>query len=183
MATASPNTIFGVNALLHVFILTAFLVVFYKVFVTKLETEAIHGELKKMLDKTLPDMFDKAEAATGTFKSAVQNMQSSGLLDKMDEATSKEDPQVTSYNNWLFVSSFLVILGLFVLLVATVILLTSICGLDIHFAAIIRENIVLFMAIGIAEFLFFTRIALHFVPASPSYMTQQLTTSLQNQFK
>ena len=47
---ASPNFIFGFNALLHVFILTAFLVIFYQVVVTKLDTDAIKSELTHTLN-------------------------------------------------------------------------------------------------------------------------------------
>lgn len=184
MVTASSNIIFGVNALLHVFILTTFLVVFYKFYVTKLETDAIHKQLRNMLNKTLPDMFASADSASDQkFKTAVQKMKESGILDKLQQLYAENDPTVTTYNSWLFTSAFITILGLFLLLFVAVFLLTTICGLDIHFGAIVRENIVLFIAIGLAEFLFFTKIALHFVPAAPSYMTQQLTDTLQKEFK
>jgi uncharacterized BrkB/YihY/UPF0761 family membrane protein len=42
------------------------------------------------------------------------------------------------------------------------------------------ENIILFLIVGIIEFLFFTKIALKYVPAPPSLLLNSLITNLKN---
>lgn len=180
---APPNIIFGVNALLHVLILTTFLVVFFKYYVTKLEKAAIQHELEKAIKNELPAVFRQADSASGNaFKAAVQGMKSSGLFDTMKNTYAMEDPEVTIHNKGLFTSSFIVIIALFLLTALAVFILYKVSNLDIHFLSLLRENAILFIGIGIAEFMFFTKIALHYIPAPPSYMSQQFINTLKTEF-
>jgi len=182
MTDVSPNFIFGVNALLHVFILTTFLVVFYKLVVTKLETKAIDNQLRSALNKSLPGMFVLLDASSGnTLKPALQSLKSNGALGKLQLLYSTPDPSTTSYNSWLFRCAFVVVGALF-LLVLTVILLTQLFNININLTAILRENAVLFLAIGLVELGFFLKIALKYVPAAPSFLSQQVIDSLQDEF-
>jgi hypothetical protein len=174
---APPNFIFGFNALLHVFILTAFLVIFYQVVVTKLETDAIKSELTRTLNKSLPQLF--ADIDTGdTLKSFLNNLQQTDILDKFEILYSKPDVATTSWNSWLFLAAYGVIGGLF-LIVVTVVFVTWIFGIDIHLVALLRENTTLFIAIGIVELVFFLTIALKYAPAPPSYLMQEVAKAVK----
>ena len=174
---ASPNFIFGFNALLHVFILTAFLVIFYQVVVTKLETDAIKSELTHTLNKSLPQLFANIDT-DDTLKSFLRNLQQTDILDKFETLYSKPDPSTISWNSWLFLVAYGVIGGLF-LVVVTVVLVTWTFGIDIHLVALLRENTTLFIAIGIVELVFFLTIALNYAPAPPSYLTQEVANAIK----
>lgn len=184
MADASQNAIFGINVLMHVFVLTAFLVVFYKFYVTKLEVSAIHGQIQTVMDSTLPDFFERANTSSGgTFKSAMIKLKSGGVLDRLRTEYAKPDALTVTYNNGLFRSAFIVVFGILALVIVSVFLMSTICGQNIHFYEILRENIVLFSAIGVAEFIFFTHIALHYSPALPSEMNKELIDGLRTKFR
>jgi len=61
----------------------------------------------------------------------------------------------------------------------TVVLVSVVGGIEVGWAALARENVVLFVAIGVVELIFFLKIALKFVPAPPSYMNQQVIDTLK----
>jgi hypothetical protein len=175
---APENFIFGLNALLHVFILTAFLVIFYQVVVTKLETDAIKNELTRTLNKSLPQMFAEIDDQDNTLKSFLRNLQQTNILDKFETLYAKPDPSTTSWNSWLFLAAYGVVGGLF-LVVLTVVVVTWLFDIDIKLAALLRENATLFIAIGIVELVFFLTIALKYAPAPPSYLTQEVANAIK----
>jgi len=180
MTDASPNFLFGFNALMHVFILTTFLVIFYKLVVTKLETSAIDSQLTHALNKSLPDMFVQLDTASdNTLKPILQTLKTNGTLGNLQTLYAMPDPATTSYNSWLFTSAFIVIGALF-MLVMTVILLTWLFDVNINLAAVLRENTALFIAIGVVELVFFLKIALKYVPAPPSYLNQQVVDTIKS---
>lgn len=174
---ASANFIFGFNALLHVFILTAFLVIFYQVVVTKLETEAIKSELTHTLNKNLPQMFAELDA-NNNFKPFLRNLQQTDILDKFEKLYSKPDPSTVSWNSWLFLAAYGVVGSLF-LIVVTVVFMTWLFDIDIKLTALLRENATLFIAIGVVELVFFLTIALKYAPAPPSYLTQEVANAFK----
>ena len=178
--TVSRNFIFSVNALLHIFILTTFLVIFYKIVVTKLESEAIESEIASALNKSLPAIFaDLDTDAQDKLSPILHKLQDTGSLDKLEELYSEPDASTTSYNSWLFTACYLVVGALFIIIV-TVFLLTWKFDVDIKLGGLLRENAALFLAIGLVELVFFLTIALKFAPAEPSYLNQQLVNALQD---
>lgn len=183
MSQASRALTFTVNAMLHVFILSTFLVILYKFVITNMETAAIHSQLRKELNGTLPEMFTQMDASSGNIlKHVLLGLKSDGMLSKLSHSYSKPDTATMYYNNWLLGTSYLVCGGM-LLLIFAVLVMTWVCGIDIHFKAILTENVVLFLLIGLIELAFFLKIALNYIPAPPSYINQSLIDALKDEFK
>lgn len=177
---APRNFVLGFNALLHVFILFTFLVIFYKVIVVKLETDAIEGEVKHALNQSVPDLLlDLDETSNGSLKKILQSLEETGALKKLQDLYAKPDRETVTYNWWLFTASFIVA-GTLSLLVVVVIGMAWFFDIDIKLAEKIRENAALFIGIGIVELVFFLQVALKYIPAPPSYLNQQVIDALKN---
>ncbi len=181
---AAPNTVFGINILLHVFVLFTFLVVFYIVVVTKLETDAIHHQVKRALDSNLKLAFASADMTTdGQFKSAVQALDSVGVLDRLTIAFSVPDPANTEANKGLFQTAISACIALFLVIATFVFALSWLCKKKVYFPALLRENFIVFGLVGLVEILFFLAIALSFVPEVPSTLLKSIVDSFQKHVK
>lgn len=178
--TASKNFVLGFNALLHVFILFTFLVIFYRVIAVKLEADAVQGEVKHALNQSTPELLqDFDEKSNGALKPILQSLEDTGALQKLQDLYAEPDRETETYNWWLFTTAFVVAGSLF-LTVLVVGGMSWYFDIDIKLGEKLIENVALFVGIGIVEFFFFRYIALKYIPAPPSYLNQQVIDALKN---
>jgi len=176
---ASPNIIFGINTLIRVSILTTFLVVLFK-YGSKFATNEIHRKVSDALNLILPSVFDLGGS---TLTTAIQSIKVTGVMDRLQKYFGKENPVVITNNKGLFSSAFITVLAICLLTFVSIMLLTKVCGINIDIGVMLRDNIVLFIIVGIIEYIFFMGVTLHYIPFIPSDIMQQVLDTLKQDLK
>ena len=102
-----------------------------------------------------------------------------GLSAKLIKKFEEPSEYVLEHNKWVKLSAIAVAIVGVVVLGLVLYILYNTCGQCVPLKHILMENVIVFACVGVVEYLFFTRIALKFVPAPPSL----LISSLINKFK
>jgi hypothetical protein len=167
---------FSVNVFVHVIILFTFLTVFFILFVSKLTKDMFENEISHLIDENIEKLITGLDEDTRMNLSVFMRVIP---MDKLIKAYEKPSDYVLEHNKWLKLSAVCVsVVGVIILALVLYVVYNS-CGQCVPLKHIIVENIIVFICVGIVEYLFFTRVALKFVPAPPSL----LVTSLINKFK
>jgi hypothetical protein len=173
------NVSFFVNAVLHILILLVIVSTFYFVFVEKLSKEKFQDELEDLINTNLGPALVNADK-DGAFKLALQNINIDHIVNYYQNKT---DKAMTIQNRWLKRVVVMAIVFLIVTIILTIYILKISCHQCAPFSHILKENILLFMFVGVVEVTFFMTIARKFVPTEPSLMMRSIVDSLKNNFK
>lgn len=171
---STNKTIFGINITLHVTILFAFLSIFFVMYVSKLEQNAINGQLQDQINNAVVnglqqnDKYDTAKHALGLLP-----------LDTLSKLYQGQDPTVTAYNSMLFTIIIVVNVAMLLMVIVTYGIMHYICDQCPPIQHLIMENAVIFACVGIVEYLFFTKIAINYVPTTPSLMINSIFSDLK----
>jgi hypothetical protein len=107
----------------------------------------------------------------------------SNILNYYATLFSKDDPTREFYNNNLINTIIHIdILLIFILFLFTIVLLKSDSITIIDVGQIVLENFITFFFVGIVEYLFFSNIALYYVPSLPSNLYSGIISNLQSNF-
>jgi len=206
---SEPN--FIVNMILHSLILFSFLSLFFAFFISVKAKETFKEELISLFNSSFDNITDPvinnidvkviSELINNTIKSSnlkninnnlnklfnenaillaspvLKNVQ----FNKLIKHFSKENSTIEAMNTGLMNNVLTINILLWSVFVIGIILLSK-CY-DIHIYEIIIENLLTFLIIGLAEFLFFTQIAANYIPIAPSFMTQQLLETVKNKLE
>jgi hypothetical protein len=93
----------------------------------------------------------------------------------------REDLTVKTNNDWVFDTIILVNVVMMIGLILSIILIRYNCNICVPVKNILISNIIIFSLVGVVEYLFFTHIALKFVPVKPSVMTLSFIENLKAQ--
>jgi hypothetical protein len=157
------------NYLVHCFILFTFLSIFFIFYITKLVKSAFIKEIIHLIDDGMK-----------SFKLPF-NIPNGLDLNKLIQLYSKPDQTTGMYNDLLMKSLIIVNIILWVGLIVVISILKYYNWDTLELSVILLENCLIFIFIGIIEFLFFTQVAFKFVPVEPSFMKFQLIKTLQSQ--
>jgi len=157
------------NYFVHSIILFTFLSIFFIFYITKLEKSAFIHEIINLIDNTMK-----------SFKLPF-NIPNGLDLNKLIQLYSKPDQTTEIYNDLLMKSLIIVNILLWIGLIIVISILKYYNWDTLELSVILLENFLIFIFIGIIEFLFFTRVAFKFVPVEPSFMKSQLIKTLQSQ--
>jgi hypothetical protein len=177
----SNRFILGTNAVIHVLILFTALTLLFIFIVAKTETRALQGEFDNALTDNLRKALENAEIASGgVLRKTLQPM--AEPLRFAENFVDERDAETETYNQSLFVYSFIVI-GACALILLTMLLVASYeakaPGVAKAFGALIFSNVVLFVLVGGTEFVFFKRVATKYVPIKPSLITEQIIEDIK----
>ena len=152
--------------IIHLFILVLILCLIFFLFISKTERENLNSSLESEINKSIGE--------TPVIPDPVLGQQ----LKDLSNIYKGENSIETYYNQGLVNISIAVILCFFVGLVAvywTMKLSAHKCP-PIYY--IIFKNILLFMLVGIVEYLFFVNVGEKYVPVNPSYISELLDEKL-----
>jgi len=199
---SNPN--FIMNAVLHSLILFSFLSVFFYLYISHLTSGAFQDQINSLIESmitkdTKEKIINGIQSFIDTNPNAkyillllginvddLNNIQSSDkvkyILQRFASITNKPDPTTTLMNKSLF--SLILIINIMIW-IFYVILCTmfSVYDSNFHIFEIIIENLIIFIFIGIIEFLFFTKIAFKFIPVLPSYITTEFLTLVKDKIR
>jgi len=172
----SDRLSFSMNVVIHILILFTFLTVFFIFFVTKLTKDMFENEISHLIDDNMGGMIDNLDIET---KQKLILFTKVVPLEKLIKKFDEPSEYVLEHNKWVKLSAITACIIGVVVLVLILYILYNTCGQCIPLKHILMENAIVFACVGVVQYLFFTRVALKFVPAPPSL----LVSSLINKFK
>lgn len=158
----------SMNILVHVIILFSFLSVFFFTYISKIETDAFKSELGSLVSSEIINLLDKKPEISQQL-STVKPVISKFL--KMYEKPMRSSVERNIMIKLLATFTILILIGILLTIILTV---TYECKEKVNISHILIENVVIFTCIGIVEFLFFTRVAIKYVPVLPSTMVDTM---------
>lgn len=125
----------------------------------------------KQLEDNISDAINKLkEKLSPETQALIRKKLTSVYIKRYKQMIKKPSETMTIYNNWLFKSMYIVIGGSIILITIVTLLLIYQCNQCVPIKEIIVENILTFLFVGVIEYLFFTMIALKYIPVMPSLM-------------
>jgi len=163
----------------HALILFTLLTCFFLLYVIKLTKHEMTKELINMIDTSIPKILNEGK---GMLDKDILNSIKQIPFQKIKINYNKPDKYQDLNNSWLTETMILTNISLFIIITGTIMIMTLVCGSSIPIGEIIKINILTFIFIAVVEYLFFTRVALHYVPAPPSLMITSIIDDLKKYF-
>ena len=162
---------FVLDAFFHIFTLSLILGLFFFFVVAKLERENLQNEMEDGIKKGLDSITDYPN---GSHADKVLSEQ----LTTMTKLYEKENEADKVYNQGLIYQCITILVLLLFGLVCVFLTMRWSAHKCPNLGRIVLQNLLLFGAIGVIEFLFFQHIASKFVPVMPSYMAEVISEEL-----
>lgn len=167
---APHGAVFALNIILHVFVLFLALTMLYIFVISPLESSTLQGEVDDKLTEALQSTWNATnpEAQTVIGNAIYVAMPA---LDRAALVYSKPDEKRKANNQNVFIRAGLISFFLLVLFIIVAAVLAS-CHVNLasHIKHVLGENAIIFIIIGVVEFMFFTFVAKKFVPTMPSQL-------------
>ena len=168
---ANP-THFIMNIILHIIILFTFLSGFFFFFISNAEESAFKEEIGNLIENNIKRIVDDNDSVKDYVREINPVLKSlSGIYNHPDRFSTERNILVK------FSSVFVILLliGVFLTIFVTI---KFACDFDLSIKDLVIENIIIFIFVGIIEYLFFTRIAIKYVPAPPSLLINTVINAL-----
>lgn len=167
-------TYIGLNVTIHIVILFSFLSLFFFLFVSKIEAQAFQQEIGNLIDKNVQSTLEaNKQSVLPVLKNYVPVLQDISKLNS--------GPNIASVKQNILIkfSAVFTILLLLSICISIILTLTMDCGKNVPLKEILLENTFTFLFVGVIEFIFFTKIAIHYVPAPPTLMLKTIISTLK----
>jgi hypothetical protein len=172
------NINFNVDLFMHFIILFSFLTILFIYLISKLSTNAFNGEVGHLLKDIIHKNTEKMKKDP-----SFENNSKLLPLDKLHKMFNKQDPTVKTHNEAIIRLIVTINILLWLFFIVLILVLKYNTDSNLNLKEIIFENLVLFAFVGFVEYLFFTKIALKFIPVEPSFISKQFLDALKNKFK
>ena len=131
--------------------------------------EKFQEEIQDLVNDGLTSALQKANKdSNGDLETKIKNPSTQAGLTILSNMYSKPNPVTEDNNRWVARVNMLIVLIILISLILVVGVLHFSCGKCVPIKDIVMENIVVFIFIGIVEYMFFTKIAFNFIPVPPS---------------
>jgi hypothetical protein len=164
---------------IHALILFTFLTSFFLMYVSKLSVYELREQLSNIIEKDLGNVIREN-------KHKYQDLLSTPLnvipYTKLKSYYNKEDSFQSLNNKWLKESLLITNFSLFIIVVGSIFLISNICNIELDVKELLILNTLTFMGIGVVEYLFFTHVALDYVPTPPSLLIDTIINNTKNYF-
>lgn len=171
------STYIGLNITVHIIILFSFLSLFFFLYVSKIEEQAFKDEIGDVIEKNVQSALEKRRnIALPLVRDAVPFLQYAKIQHTGPEQASLKQ------NFFVKFSAGFTVLLLVGICLSIILTLTFDCNKKVPVSEILLENTATFILVGILEFLFFTRIAMKFVPAPPTLMLKTIINRFKETF-
>ena len=176
---ASKNMNFFINVVLHMFILLCIISAFFFFYVSKLSSEVFKNELDDIITNHLQQSLrnaDKNNVIKNTLNNVDLNRYVSYYQNRTDRASEIQ-------NTWLERVTLVALACLLFTIILSIVILKFSCQQSTPFTSILKENIILFLFVGVVEVSFFIFIARKYIPTKPSLMMQTIIDSVKKSFR
>jgi hypothetical protein len=169
------NVNFNINLFLHFLILYTFLSIFFIKFISKVSSNAFNGEVSHLINDKLKDKLSDLKT-NSNFILLTKFLP----INNIKKILSKQDSTVKAHNDGVFNMIMLSVGLLWVGFIVVVLILKYNCNSELELQKITIDNLIVFSFVGLAEYYFFTRVALKFIPVEPSFISKQFLQSLKD---
>jgi hypothetical protein len=171
---------FGINVLLHIVILLTILSLFFILIASPLSKSALEHEINKVINETLNGNIKKLPPE---IKNKIAEVTKKPFYQNLIKLYETPDRAVRIHNEWLF--KVMLYANIFMLLIPVIIIavLTLGCSKCIPINKIVLVNLITFACVGIIEYLFFTNVAIKFVPTPPSTLVKSFYKNIKTNFQ
>jgi hypothetical protein len=179
------------DILIHVFILTSILSIFFIVVIVPIEKNELNNEVNKNIEDGVKHIIDEMKSTKDTNKSSLQfliklatgedvsvDKASNEFVQRLKSYYSGENEVNETYNKGLVLNLITVIGFLLISIIAIYFIFKSSCGKCPKIFTLIGENLLLFTIIGIIEYIFFIKFASKYIPIKPSLIIKTVNESL-----
>lgn len=178
------------DILIHVFILSSILSIFFFVVIAPLEKNSLENEVNDNIEDgmkcLMKKLYEANDAASQGVKlksllkddttPATPNLNK--IMEKLKIYYKGENQVNATYNKGLKTSLLIVLLFLLASIIVIYILFKRSCGKCPKILPLIGENLLLFAIIGIIEYMFFIKIASKYIPIKPSLIVKTVNKTL-----
>lgn len=172
------------NILLHICILFTILHVFFIYYITKLTTNAINNEVNHIINKGIKKINEKKNNIKSMYDIPYFKIAKEKFDYNYYENLFKKEDITRKYNNenvFFYTKIVNALLFLFLYFMGYYLVNNNLLTTDI-IRLMIFENVLTFLFVAIVEYLFFTNVALNYIPAPPSILYKSFLESLNNIF-
>ena len=171
---------YALNISLHVLILFSFLTIFFFSYISHLEQKSVDDALTNAINEQMGQVLDYVNkfAPSGTVDWKVLN----SVAEKIQADAIGEFPEVKANHRKLLIIGICMIGGLFVLFSSLSVYFGVYKRLQIGWKRILLENLIVFACVGIIEYLFFTKVAVQYVPVTPDVLTKTILDRIKYRF-
>jgi len=173
------KTNLAVDLGVHALILFTILTCFFLLYITKITKSAINSHLGDLIEENSESIVKKSKELGGL---QVQLLSKTLPFDHIKKAYDKPDKMQVNNNDWLQYSLIITNLSLLVMVAGSIMILAYTCNSDIHLGEILKLNLYTFILVGIIEYLFFTKVALKWIPSPPSLMITTIVNNIKKHF-
>ena len=159
-----------IDIYIHILLVITVLSLAFWLFLSKIETKSLQGEVKDQLGKII-DNFNP----TDTTKKTLKLVDYDEILKLYNGKPSRE---IIDYNDSLLKFNIIIIITLLLSFIMIWVVLKINCGKEVPVGKIFLENIGLFILVGLIEVLFFKEIATKFIPVEPSFIMKTVKDNI-----
>lgn len=165
---------YSLNIGLHVLILFTFLTIFFFAYASKLAKKSVQDAFGDIIDEQVSKILINIDKLDKKLKpDSYPNIkweEVDKLAKKIEANAQGELPEIGKNNEKLKWIGLAIIVSLLVLLTSMYMYFKYVKGYDVHLGRIFAENFVIFVFIGLIEYLFFVHIAAKFIPVTPDFI-------------
>ena len=167
---------FIINITLHVFLLLSFLTIFFFEIVTKLERQSVNY----LLNTSINSGVDKFLTQFSSYKfSSLFNWKELRNIGNNMSKQSVNLSAATLENHKKLLFRSLILLGTVLVILVGLSIYFHKIGITINFKKLIKENFLVFVLLGIIEYLFFKTVASKYVPVTEQNVIDDLIDGLK----
>lgn len=167
-----PYVIMAINVAMHVLILFTILSLFFMLYIAPVERHALENEIEDQIE-------DLISSNTVHVSDDMRKILRSDTVNNIKEVYSKPHKIMEQHNSWLFTSIIMTNVAMFLLVTISTLLLIYQCNQCIPIGHVMLENLITFIFVGFVEYLFFTRVALKYIPTPPSTIVNRVVERLK----
>ena len=160
---------FYLNILMHISLLMTILSMLFFTVIMPAERNALKNEIENGLSTFLTPLLTPGSP----FAIVLDNIPTS-LLKQSLQGFNTPDFYISDMNERLVAQAVTMCVILVLMFVGSYVALRFSCGFCPEIVSLILENLCTFAFVGIIEYLFFTRVALHYVPTLPSFFVTSI---------
>ena len=163
------------NLFTHITILFIILTCLFVFYSKKLIENTTNDQVKKLIDGGFDKVF-KSNLLDQNKK--IKDVLNKLNLEKYNNYFTEKNTERDNNNNLVFKSLYIIVGILLLGLIFLIILSKKMCS-NVSYLSILKENIIIFLFVGIVEVLFITNIIIYYVPVYPSILSELLVKNLK----
>ena len=177
------NSNITINILMHIFILFSFLSIFFLTYGSKIEEKTITKELNSNVEEqtyafldTINSLYQKNNLINYNVDWATMKK----VANKIKESSQKATPEI-ELNNYKVRSYTIIICVILLCSIFSVIIYVKLYkGVKTNLKTILVENIIIFIAVALMEYYFFTNIITKYIPVDPIFVQNSILEKIQS---